>query len=170
MGLLPARRFAGGIRGAAKIFKFRSCTLDIRVDDEKRRFFRPCILHSINQCVAPCGARIEKAEYKTIIKDLIKFLQSKRATALRQLKKEMEEASAKMDYEKAGMLLDRIRLIGKLDERGEPDEDVQPRGVRSGADGGISETAKVLDSPNPGESSREWISPTSAAKRRWGHW
>ena len=65
-----------------KIFKFRSCTLDIRVDDEKRRFFRPCILHSINQCVAPCGARIEKAEYKTIIKDLIKFLQSKRATAL----------------------------------------------------------------------------------------
>ena len=117
-----------------KIFKFRSCTLDIRADDEKRRFFRPCILHSINQCVAPCGARIEKAEYKTIIRDLIKFLLSKRATVLRQLKNEMEEASAKMDYEKAGMLRDRIRLIGKLDERGDARRGCSAGGVCGGTD------------------------------------
>ncbi len=132
-----------------KIFKFRSCTLDIRADDEKRRFFRPCILHSINQCVAPCGARIEKAEYKTIIKDLIKFLQSKRATALRQLKNEMEEASAGMDYEKAGMLRDRIRLIGKLDERGEPEEDVQPEVFAAEPTEALVKLQKILDSPNP---------------------
>lgn len=132
-----------------KIFKFRSCTLDIRADDEKRRFFRPCILHSINQCVAPCGARIEKAEYKTIIRDLIKFLQSKRATALRQLKKEMEEASVKMDYEKAGMLRDRIRLIGKLDERGEPDEDVQPEVFAAEPTEALVKLQKILDSANP---------------------
>ncbi len=132
-----------------KIFKFRSCTLDIRADDEKRRFFRPCILHSINQCVAPCGARIEKAEYKTIIRDLIKFLQSKRATALRRLKNEMEEASAKMDYEKAGMLRDRIRLIGKLDERGEPDEDVQPEVFAAEPTEALVKLQKILDSANP---------------------
>ncbi len=132
-----------------KIFKFRSCTLDIRADDEKRRFFRPCILHSINQCVAPCGARIEKAEYKTIIRDLIKFLQSKRATVLRQLKNEMEEASAKMDYEKAGMLRDRIRLIGKLDERGEPDEDVQPEVFAAEPTEALVKLQKILDAPNP---------------------
>ena len=132
-----------------KIFKFRSCTLDIRADDEKRQFFRPCLLHSINQCVAPCGARIEKAEYKTIIRDLIKFLQSKRATALRQLKNEMEEASAKMDYEKAGMLRDRIRLIGKLDERGEPDEDVQPEVFAAEPTEALVKLQKILDSANP---------------------
>jgi excinuclease ABC subunit C len=132
-----------------KIFKFRSCTLDIRADDEKRRFFRPCLLHSINQCVAPCGARIEKAEYKAIIKDLIKFLQSKRATVLRQLKNEMEEASAKMDYEKAGMLRDRIRLIGKLDERGEPDEDVQPEVFAAEPTEALVKLQKILDSANP---------------------
>lgn len=132
-----------------KIFKFRSCTLDIRMDDGKRRFFRPCILHSINQCVAPCGARIEKAEYKTIIRDLIKFLLSKRATVLRQLKSEMEEASAKMDYEKAGMLRDRIRLIGKLDERGEPDEDVQPEVFAAEPTEALVKLQKILDSPNP---------------------
>ncbi len=131
-----------------KIFKFRSCTLDIQVDDEKRRFFRPCILYSINQCVAPCGARIEKPEYKAVIKDLIKFLQSKRSTVLRQLKIEMEEAATKMDYEKAAMLRDRIRLIGKLDERGEPDEDVQPEVFAAEPTDALVKLQKILDSPN----------------------
>jgi len=132
-----------------KIFKFRSCKLEIEARNEKRRFFRPCILHSINQCVAPCGARIEKAEYKTIIKDLIKFLQSKRSTVLRQLKSEMEEASAGMDYEKAGVLRDRIRLIGKLDARGEPDEDVQPEVFAAEPTEALVKLQKILDSPNP---------------------
>jgi excinuclease ABC subunit C len=132
-----------------KIFKFRSCKLEIEARNEKRRFFRPCILHSINQCVAPCGARIEKAEYKAIIRDLIKFLQSKRATVLRQLKNEMEEASAGMDYEKAGMLRDRIRLIGKLDERGEPDEDVQPEVFAAEPTEALVKLQKILDAPNP---------------------
>jgi excinuclease ABC subunit C len=132
-----------------KIFKFRSCKLEIEARNDKRRFFRPCILHSINQCVAPCGARIEKAEYKAIIRDLIKFLQSKRATVLRQLKNEMEEASAKMDYEKAGMLRDRIRLIGKLDERGEPDEDVQPEVFAAEPTEALVKLQKILDAPNP---------------------
>ena len=132
-----------------KIFKFRSCTLDIRADDEKRLFFRPCLLHNINQCVAPCGARIEKAEYKTIIKDLIKFLQSKRATVLRQLKSEMEEASAKMDYEKAGMLRDRIRLIERLDRRGIPEEDVQPEVFAAEPTEALVKLQKILDSHNP---------------------
>jgi excinuclease ABC subunit C len=132
-----------------KIFKFRSCTLEIRADDAKRRFFRPCILHSINQCVAPCGARIGKAEYKTIIKDLIKFLQSKRSTVLRQLNSEMEEASGKMDYEKAGMLRDRIRLIERLDRRGIPEEDVQPEVFAAEPTEALVKLQKILDSANP---------------------
>lgn len=131
-----------------KIFKFRSCTLDIRANDEKRRFFRPCILHSINQCAAPCGARIEKTEYKAIIRDLIKFLQSKRSTAMRQLKNEMEDAAAKMDYEKAAMLRDRIRLIGKLEERGEPDEDVQPEVFAAEPTEALVKLQKILGSSN----------------------
>jgi excinuclease ABC subunit C len=109
-----------------KIFKFRTCNLDIREDDEKRRFFRPCILYSIKQCTAPCAAKIEKQEYGKIIKDLIKFLRSKRSTILWQLKKQMAEAAEKLEYEKAAMFRDRIRLIERLDQRGTPDENVQP--------------------------------------------
>ena len=109
-----------------KIFRFRSCKLEISEGDEKRRFFRPCLLYSIKQCVGPCAAKVGKAEYKKIIGDLVKFLRSKRSTVLRQLKKQMAEASAGYEYEKAAMLRDRMRLIERLDRRGTPDEDVQP--------------------------------------------
>ncbi len=109
-----------------KIFKFRTCKLNIREDDRKRRFFRPCLLYSIKQCAAPCAAKIDKREYKKIVTDLIKFLRSKRSTILRQLRKQMAEASEAFEYEKAAMFRDRIRLIERLDRRGTPDENVQP--------------------------------------------
>lgn len=131
-----------------KIFKFRSCNLDIRAGDNKRRFFRPCILYSINQCAAPCGAKIEKAEYRAIIRDLIKFLRSKRSTIMRQLKNEMEAASAAREYEKAGILRDRIRLIEKLDQRGEPDEDVQPEVFAAEPTEALEKLQKILNVPN----------------------
>ncbi|XOV75837.1 MAG: hypothetical protein ACFHWZ_02190 [Phycisphaerales bacterium] len=41
-----------------RIFKFRTCKLDIVAGDEKNRFFRPCILHAIGQCTAPCADKI----------------------------------------------------------------------------------------------------------------
>ena len=109
-----------------KIFRFRTCNLNLSEDDSKRRFFRPCLLYSIKQCTAPCGSKIDKHEYKKIIKDLVKFLRSKRSTVLRQLKKQMAEASEALEYEKAAMFRDRIRLIERLDRRGRPDENVQP--------------------------------------------
>ena len=109
-----------------KIFRFRTCRLNISEDDPKRRFFRPCILYSIKQCTAPCTTKIDRHEYKKIIGDLVKFLRSKRSTILRQLKRQMAEAAEALQYEKAAMFRDRIRLIERLDRRGTPDEDVQP--------------------------------------------
>ena len=41
-----------------KIFKFRTCRLEINAADKNLRFFRPCILYSIKQCTAPCSAKI----------------------------------------------------------------------------------------------------------------
>jgi len=109
-----------------KIFKFRTCNLDIKATDDKRRFFRPCILYSIKQCTAPCAAKIEKTEYKKLINDFVKFLKSKRSMIIRQLKKQMLEVSKSHEYEKAAAYRDRIRLIERLDQRGTPDENIQP--------------------------------------------
>jgi len=109
-----------------KTFRFRTCKLDIDANDHKRRFFRPCILYSINQCTAPCADKITKSEYKKLIQDLIRFLRSKRSTVLKQLRKQMTEASENREYEKAVVFRDRIRLIERLDRRGTPTRNLQP--------------------------------------------
>jgi excinuclease ABC subunit C len=130
-----------------KIFKFRTCTLDIKENDPKRIFFRPCILYSIKQCAAPCAAKIDKPEYKNIVKDLIKFLRSKRSTILRQMRKQMAEAAEKLQYEKAAMFRDRIRLIERLDRRGLPDEDVQPEVFAADPSEALLQLRQILQSP-----------------------
>lgn len=132
-----------------KIFRFRTCTLDIAENDPKRRFFRPCLLYSIKQCTAPCAAKIEKDDYKRVIKDLTRFLRSKRSTVLRWLRKEMAEASAKLEFEKAAMFRDRIRLIEGLGERGIPTEHVQPEVFAADPTEALVKLRDVLDLPSP---------------------
>ncbi|MHC4587340.1 MAG: UvrB/UvrC motif-containing protein [Planctomycetota bacterium] len=132
-----------------KIFRFRTCNLNINKDDSKRRFFRPCLLYSIKQCTAPCGAKIDKDEYKKIITDLVKFLRSKRSIILRQLRKQMSEASGAFQYEKAAMFRDRIRLIERLDQRGTPDENVQPEVFAADPTEALIKLRELLQRPEP---------------------
>lgn len=132
-----------------KIFRFRTCNLNISEDDGKRRFFRPCLLYSIKQCAAPCGAKIDRYEYKKIITDLVKFLRSKRSIILRQLRKQMAEASGAFQYEKAAMFRDRIRLIERLDQRGTPDENVQPEVFAADPTEALIKLRGLLQKPEP---------------------
>ncbi len=132
-----------------KIFKFRTCNLDIRSDDRKREVFRPCLLYSIKQCTAPCARHIEKGPYKKIINDLIKFMRSKRSVVLRQLKKQMEIAAGQLDYETAATCRDRIRLIERLDRRGDVDTNVQPEVFAADPAEALEKLRKILDSDEP---------------------
>ena len=109
-----------------KVFKFRTCHLDIREEDESRKYFRPCLLYPIKQCTAPCGARISKQAYREDIDRFVRFLDSKRSTMLRELLNEMQEASKNLQFEKAATLRDQIRAIEKLDERGKKGAGWQP--------------------------------------------
>jgi excinuclease ABC subunit C len=109
-----------------KIFRFRTCRLEISAKDDKRRFFRPCILHSIKQCTAPCADRISREEYRKIIRDLTRFMRAKRSGYLRKVESEMHSAAADLDYERAAVLRDRIKAIKKLELRGSVDHNVQP--------------------------------------------
>ncbi|MHC4658390.1 MAG: UvrB/UvrC motif-containing protein [Planctomycetota bacterium] len=132
-----------------KIFRFRTCKLNISKDDPKRKFFRPCLLNSIKQCAAPCAEKIDRREYKKIITDLIRFLRSKRSTILRQLRKQMDEAAEALQYEKAAMLRDRIRLIERLDRRGTPDENVQPEVFAADPAEALDQLQRLLQTPEP---------------------
>jgi excinuclease ABC subunit C len=114
------------VNALQRVFRFRTCSLDILADDEKRRFFRPCLLYSIRRCTAPCADKISKEDYRKDIDRLKKFLASKRSVVLRQMKKEMDEAAADLRFEDAAALRDRIRAIESLALSGDPDSDVQP--------------------------------------------
>ncbi|MBI1369812.1 MAG: excinuclease ABC subunit UvrC [Planctomycetes bacterium] len=109
-----------------RVFKFRTCELDIREDDPQRRFFRPCLLHPIHQCTAPCAARISKEAYRADIDRFVKFIESKRSVMLREMRAEMEAASKELAFEKAATLRDQIKAIEKLSERGKKSMGFQP--------------------------------------------
>jgi excinuclease ABC subunit C len=121
---------AGSLRGAVqalqKVFKFRTCSLDIEADDTRWRWFRPCLLASINQCTAPCNLRIGKEEYRNDIKRLRMFLEGNRKKLLADMRAEMAEASANLRFEQAARLRDEIESLKKLRERGEVDTHEQP--------------------------------------------
>ncbi|MBM4103014.1 MAG: excinuclease ABC subunit UvrC [Planctomycetes bacterium] len=132
-----------------KIFRFRTCKLDIRAKDEKRRFFRPCILYNIKQCTAPCGDKISKADYKKTITELIKFLQSKRTAVLNDFKRQMERASANLDFEVAAIYRDRIRLIENLDKRGTTDVHIQPESFQTDPAEALEKLQTIFESLQP---------------------
>lgn len=109
-----------------RVFKYRTCHLDIREDDDRRKYFRPCLLYPIKQCTAPCAAKISKEDYRADIDRFIRFLGSKRSVMLREMRKEMQEASDNLEFEQAATLRDQIRAIEKLDERGKANQGWQP--------------------------------------------
>jgi len=139
---------AGGLRGAIqvlqKVFKFRTCSLDIQEDDERWRWFRPCLLASISQCSAPCNRRISKEEYRKDVRRLEKFLEGRKKSLLEEMHHEMEAAAADLRYEDAARLRDEIRLLETLDQRGELDTHVQPEVFHVDPKKGLRGLQKVL--------------------------
>jgi len=144
---------AAGVRDAVnalqRVFKFRTCELEIEEGDDSRRFFRPCLLHAIKQCTAPCAALISKEEYRKDIDRLKKFLASKRSVVLRQMKKEMDEASQALRYEEAAKLRDRIKAIQSLELSGDVHEDVQPEVFYVDPKRGLEKLADLLGMEAP---------------------
>ncbi|RUL87896.1 excinuclease ABC subunit UvrC [Tautonia sociabilis] len=143
---------AKGLRGAIhvlqRIFKFRTCSLDIDADDPRWRWFRPCLLHSINQCTAPCNLRIDPEAYKKDIRRLKLFLEGKKDVVLREMEDEMKEASKALQFEKAARLRDELKALQNLNLRGNLDEHAQPEVFYQDPKKGLRGLRKVLNLPS----------------------
>ncbi len=144
---------AAGLRDAVnamqKVFKFRTCELEILDGDESRRHFRPCLLHAIHQCTAPCADLISREDYRRDVDRLKKFLASKRSVVLRQLNREMQSAAEGRRYEEAGRLRDQIKALEALSLSGDPDADVQPEVFYIDPKEGLERLARILELENP---------------------
>ena len=142
-----AKQLRGTITVLQKIFRFRNCSLDIEDGDEKWRWFRPCLLHSINQCTAPCNLRISKEDYRKDINKLKLFLEGKKDRLLNEMKKEMQAASEEKDYETAARLRDEIQLLDSLHERGNLEDHAQPEVFYIDPKKGMQGLKKVFQLP-----------------------
>lgn len=144
---------AAGLRDAVnalqRVFKFRTCELPIAQSDDRRRFFRPCLLHSINQCTAPCADLISRERYLADIRRLGKLLNSKRSVLLRQMEAEMRDAAADKRYEDAATLRDRIKAIQSLSLSGDVDRHVQPEVFYIDPRAGLDRLRDLLDLHEP---------------------
>ncbi|HEV3260950.1 MAG TPA: excinuclease ABC subunit UvrC [Gemmataceae bacterium] len=122
-----AKSLRNAIQVLQRIFKFRTCTLDIREEDERWRWFRPCLLHSIQRCTAPCNFRVTKEDYRRQIRALRMVLEGKKAKLIKEMEAAMTEASAALQFERAARLRDDIEALKDLGRRGDVDKDVQPQ-------------------------------------------
>ncbi|MBV9126037.1 MAG: excinuclease ABC subunit UvrC [Planctomycetes bacterium] len=130
-----------------RIFKFRTCTLDIREGDDRWRWFRPCLLHSIGKCTAPCNFRVTREEYRRQIRALRLVLEGKKDKLLAEMEESMQEASAALQFEKAARLRDDIAALKDLGRRGDVEKDVQPQVFYLEPRKGLVGLRKVLSLP-----------------------
>ena len=139
---------AGQLRGTIavlqRIFRFRTCTLDIEENDERWRWFRPCLLASINQCTAPCNMRISKEDYREDIRRLRVFLDGGKASLMKELETAMLLASKELKFEKAARIRDEIASLKSLSERGDLESHAQPEVFYVDPQKGLAGLKKVL--------------------------
>lgn len=139
-----ARSLRAAVQVLQRVFKFRTCSLDIKSDDAKWRWYRPCLLASIRQCTAPCNLRISREDYRKQIRSLRLILEGKKTRLIREMTQEMQAASTAMLFEKAARIRDEIAALSKLELRGDADKDIQPEAFHTDPKKGLVGLRKVL--------------------------
>ncbi|MCL1875938.1 MAG: excinuclease ABC subunit UvrC [Synergistaceae bacterium] len=106
---------AGNVRALLRLveryFPLRSCKADIPVGGNRKR---PCIEHSLGHCLAPCVGYCTQKEYQDRADDVVLLLQGRSADLVERLRRRMDSAAKKMDFEEAARHRDAIRAIWKL--------------------------------------------------------
>src|SRR5690606_695600 len=72
---------------------------------------RPCLLHSIKRCLAPCVGKCTQEEYGATLKQAIAFLKGQDKEVLKELEKSRDSAAEALEFEKAGALQKKIEQI-----------------------------------------------------------
>ncbi len=91
-----------------KTFKLRTC---------KKLPKRPCLRYHIRLCKAPCIGNISSASYDHDVSKAVKVLQGKTGQLIKDLKKDMEKASAELNFERALELREQIFSLSYLSEQ-----------------------------------------------------
>ena len=97
------------ITALQRAFLLRSCS-----DGFFESRTRPCLLHQIKRCSAPCTREIEFADYAELVREANAFLSGKSQAVQDELAGEMEKASAALDFERAAIYRDRLAALSAV--------------------------------------------------------
>lgn len=101
----------GSVRQTVKflksLFKIRTC----------RKMNGPCLNCQIDLCYGPCAENISEKEYKKLINKIDLFFQGKYTEIIKNLEREMKEASKEFNFEKAGVLRDQVASMSEVMEK-----------------------------------------------------
>lgn len=101
-------------------FLLRSCS-----DSVFAARTRPCLLHQIKRCSAPCVSRIDEESYGGLVEQARGFLTGDSQGIQKVLAQRMQEASDRLDFEEAAQYRDRIRALSRVQAH----QDINLRGI-----------------------------------------
>ena len=104
------------VGAANEMLDFIRSRYQIRQCKVFRERTRPCLNYQIKKCSAPCCGKISKEEYREEINQIITLLEGKTTKVIKQLEEEINQASEKLEYEKAAMLRDKKYAIQRITE------------------------------------------------------
>ena len=102
---------------SARLFKIRECTMELPA----KHPVRPCLNYHIGRCSAPCAGLITQEEYARDVESTRLMLEGKREDLIEKWQREMEEASANLDFETAMKRRDAIQALESTGTRQKTD-------------------------------------------------
>lgn len=103
-----------------KAFLLRTCEDSVYAARQ-----RPCMLHQIKRCAAPCVGLIDSQAYTALADQAADFLRGKATDLQARLARDMEAAAQTMDFETAASLRDRLRALAHVRAQ----QDINPQGI-----------------------------------------
>ncbi len=95
-----------------KIFRIRTCENSVFNNRT-----RPCLLHQIHRCTAPCVKLISADDYQADIRNAVLLLQGRHQEVEQTLRAAMESAAEEMHYEQAAALRDQLRALHTVQQK-----------------------------------------------------
>ncbi|HQQ93916.1 MAG TPA: excinuclease ABC subunit UvrC [Bacteroidia bacterium] len=98
-------------------YPLRNCNYDLSASNIEKGKFRPCLEFHLGNCKAPCVNKFSEEAYQQNIVEIRQIIKGNIGSILGELKKDMAEASAKLEFEKAGILKQKIGLLSSFQSK-----------------------------------------------------
>ena len=95
-----------------KVFQLRTCEDSVFAHRE-----RPCLLHQIKRCSAPCVGAISFEDYRASVNEAAAFLNGRTDVLSQTLQHKMQQAAANLQFEEAARYRDQLQALGLVQSR-----------------------------------------------------